>query len=116
MANVILVCGGREYWSDDVVNATLDSQWLLDPADALVHGGCYTGADRLADRWARPRGVPVRVYKADWDKHGKAAGPIRNQLMLDTESPRLIIAFPGGSGTADMCRRAERAGVEIWRV
>lgn len=59
--------------------------------------------------------VPVRVFKADWDKHGKAAGPIRNQQMLDEGKPDLVLAFAGGKGTDDMCRRARAAGVEVRR-
>ena len=50
---------------------------------------------------------------ADWTKHGKAAGPIRNQKMLD-ECPDLVVAFPGGKGTADMVRRAMKAGIDCW--
>lgn len=54
---------------------------------------------------------------ADWKKHKKAAGPIRNQLMLDSEIEHieecLLVAFPGGKGTADMVRRAMRFGIEV---
>jgi hypothetical protein len=57
--------------------------------------------------------VPIDVYVAQWKKHGRAAGPIRNQRMLDKGKPDLVVAFPGGRGTADMIRRAERAGVPV---
>jgi hypothetical protein len=55
------------------------------------------------------------VYKAEWDKHGRAAGPIRNQQMLDDGKPDLVLAFAGGRGTDDMCRRAREAGIEVRR-
>lgn len=45
--------------------------------------------------------------------NGKAAGPIRNQRMLDEGKPDLVVAFPGGRGTADMVRRAKAAGVPV---
>jgi hypothetical protein len=60
--------------------------------------------------------VPIDVYVAQWKKHGRAAGPIRNQRMLDEGKPDLVVAFPGGRGTADMIRRAERAGVPVQQV
>lgn len=48
-----------------------------------------------------------------WKDHGKAAGPIRNQLMLDDFKPDLVVAFPGGKGTADMVKKAQDAGVTV---
>jgi hypothetical protein len=57
--------------------------------------------------------IPCSVYMADWDGLGRKAGPIRNQRMLDEGKPDLVIAFPGGRGTADMVRRAREAGVEV---
>jgi hypothetical protein len=53
---------------------------------------------------------------ADWNTHGRAAGPIRNQRMLDEVKPELVVAFPGGRGTADMVRRAREAGVNVYLV
>jgi acyl-CoA synthetase (NDP forming) len=58
----------------------------------------------------------VTSFPANWKKHGKSAGPIRNQLMLDVGKPDLVIAFPGGSGTADMIRRARKAGVPVKEI
>jgi hypothetical protein len=50
--------------------------------------------------------------KPDWKRHGPAAGPMRNQRMLDW-GPDLVVAFAGGKGTADMVRRARAAGVDV---
>ena len=74
----------------------------------------HAGADRLAARiWAALK-RPAEAHPADWKKHGKAAGPIRNQEMLEAEGGiDLVIAFPGGTGTADMVRRAEKAKIEV---
>jgi len=58
----------------------------------------------------------VVPYKADWHLHGKAAGPKRNQRMLDHGRPKRVIAFPGGKGTADMVDRARVAGVDVIEV
>jgi hypothetical protein len=81
----------------------------------LIHGGAR-GADSLAAEWAMANGIPVLEYPVtpeDWRTIGKAAGPMRNQRMLDEGKPDLVVAFPGGSGTADMVRRAQRAGVKV---
>lgn len=53
---------------------------------------------------------------ADWKTHGKRAGSIRNQKMIDDYHPQLVVAFPGGAGTADMVRRARAAGIEVREI
>lgn len=107
----VLVCGGRDYENFDVVRATLDS---LKPS-LIIEGGA-AGADYCAAHWATKTGVPIRTFPADWKSHGRAAGPIRNQQMLDEGKPDLVVAFPGGRGTADMIRRARAAGVPVQEI
>lgn len=106
----VLVCGGRDYADRRCVYAVLDD--LAGHAEEIICGGA-NGADALARDWAAYRSIPCHVYNADWETHGRKAGPLRNQKMLDEGKPDLVIAFPGGRGTADMLRRAERAGVAI---
>lgn len=105
----VLVCGGRDFADRDGVFRTLDTiNAAANQITLLVHGGA-PGADTLAGEWAKDRGIPCRVYPADWKSHGKAAGPKRNQQMLDEAQPQMVLAFPGGRGTADMVRRARTA-------
>lgn len=108
----ILVCGGRRYADVRRVYQVLDSVHTRRGVAAVIHG-CATGADSLAGQWARMRGVPEVRYPADWERHGKAAGPIRNQSMLDEARPDLVVAFPGGAGTADLMTRARQGGVRV---
>lgn len=86
------------------------------PIDVLVHGG-GKGVDRLARQIAEEMGIPTEEYPADWDKHGRAAGPLRNQAMVDATAV-LWLAFPicGGrnAGTWDCVRRAADAGIHVW--
>lgn len=82
------------------------------PISALIQGGAR-GADRSAAECARGLGIKVVTVPADWRTHGKAAGPIRNQRMIDDFKPDLVLAFPGGRGTADMVSRARAAGIEV---
>lgn len=109
----LLVCGGRDYGDVGKVYDTLDEVHAgsAGPISLVIEGGA-TGADALARKWAKDRRVPVRTYKAHWTKHGNAAGPIRNQLMIDDGKPNAVIAFPGGHGTADMVLRAKAAGLK----
>ena len=107
---IVLVCGGRNFDDAAALSAALNS---LD-ISLLIEGGAR-GADRLAREWAGANMVPVRTFAADWRLHGGAAGPIRNAAMLRGGKPDLIVAFPGGRGTADMCAKAELAGVRVIR-
>jgi hypothetical protein len=111
----VLVCGGRDFNDASLVYSTLSElQRERGPISVLIHGAA-TGADTLAAAWGNDylgRSC-VHHYPAEWLKHGKAAGPIRNQQMLDEGKPDIVIAFPGGRGTADMVRRAMAAGIEV---
>ena len=108
----VLVCGGRDFEDVRLAMHTLDSWHAAQPISCIIEGGAE-GADRLARRWAYAAGIGVDTYKADWDLHGRAAGPIRNQRMIDEGKPDLVIAFPGGRGTADMVRRARVAAIDL---
>lgn len=111
----ILVCGGRDYADQARVDQILDRVLAERGISVIIHGGAR-GADSLAGRWAASRGIEVAVYPADWNTHGKRAGPLRNQLMLDDGRPDAVIAFAGGRGTADMIRRARAAGLPVWEI
>lgn len=113
----LLVTGGRNYDDWDALRAALDEVHAATPVDLVVHGD-YDGADQLARRWAeRRRHAMGRVWHApcpaDWDQFDKAAGPIRNSHMLDVHRPDLVVAFPGGRGTANMVEAALRWGVRV---
>lgn len=110
---IVLVCGGRNYNDVGSVFTSLDS---LDPPPSLIIHGGAKGADACAGEWAHKRRVESKVYHANWTKHGRAAGPIRNQRMLDAGKPDLVVAFPGGAGTADMVRRAQATGIPVMAV
>ncbi len=108
----ILVCGGRDFVMTDHYAAAFHDVVGRAGATTLIHGGA-SGADLEAGKLAHGRGLQVIVYKAQWGRDGKAAGPIRNQRMIDEGKPDLVVAFPGGRGTADMVRRAETAGIRV---
>ncbi|MGO4672966.1 SLOG family protein [Bosea sp. 2YAB26] len=130
-----IICGGRSY-------GIMPRDFHMDAADRLralarhERGRLYvimrsaierlnatrfvmgdaTGADCLAAGWCRENGIEFKVYAADWQQHGNAAGPIRNAAMLEAENPHFVIAFPGSKGTRNMCGLAEKAGVTVHRI
>lgn len=108
----VLVCGGRDLQDELLVWNTLDAIHQRTPIALIIEGGAR-GADRFAYGWAIGAGLGVLTLEADWKKHGKAAGPIRNQQMLAIGRPDLVVAFKGGRGTADMVRRARATGVQV---
>lgn len=111
----ILVCGGRDYNDKATMYSILDEYGDLGDDITIIEGGA-NGADTLAEHVAVTNWWKSETYPADWKTYGRAAGPIRNQRMLDEGKPDIVIAFPGGRGTEDMVRRAEKAGVSVRRV
>lgn len=125
----VLVCGGRDFTRYSFLASTLhdlfwEREWYISdglygaegnwlPNVRIIAGGAK-GADTLAIDYAVTNFCPFKEFPADWDKHGRAAGPIRNQQMLDEGKPCLVVAFPTekSRGTWDMIRRAKKAGVE----
>jgi len=124
MNHYVLLCGGRdfgEFTGDEerVVEAVRFLAVFYGDKLRVMHGAAR-GADRLGGKAAISFGVPVKEFPADWDTHGKKAGSIRNQRMLDyllmcqrKGHSVQVVAFPGGTGTADMIRRAEAAGITV---
>lgn len=111
--HVVLVTGGRDFSDANSAFLALDA---LDPQPNLVvHGGC-AGADSLADAWCRNRGIPMAIYPALWSAMGKAAGPLRNQYMLEFSRAHTVVAFPGGAGTASMVKLAKQRKVPVLDV
>lgn len=85
----------------------------------VVHGACPTGADAIADKLVRYYAQSrlnmnwiLEVYPADWETHGKAAGPIRNHEMVERGADVCLAFIKNESRGASMTARfAEEAGI-----
>jgi hypothetical protein len=112
MSRRILVCGGRNCYDWLTVDKAIWEH--LRQGDIIVHGAA-SGIDSIAMQLAmyNPDFFDHDPFPADWDTHGKAAGGIRNQAMLDSGIQGALI-FAGGTGTADMTRRIKAAGIKFY--
>lgn len=114
----VLVCGSRNYTDFRTICRELDKLHATNPIALVIEGGAK-GADTIARNWGGFHRVPVKTFPADWEKHGRAAGPIRNKQMLDEGKPDLVVAFPkdgklnATKGTANMVKQARERGIEV---
>jgi hypothetical protein len=110
---LVLVTGGRDYTDIGTVfdcMTKLNSQF----ARLIVIHGDAVGADTLAYTVCEEVGIEQVRIPAAWNKYKKAAGPIRNKLMLDLfPTLDLIIAFPGGTGTENMKQQSIKRGIPV---
>lgn len=110
-----LVCGGRDWTDSQAVYRELDRLHREYAFDIVIEGDAR-GVDRMAGYWARRKklgNIRFPVSKEDWLRLGKGAGPLRNRKMLAEGKPDIVIAFPGGIGTANMVSQAHAAGVPV---
>lgn len=122
---IVAFTGGRDYANKALVEFVVDMLACCTTAEDFVEirvGDCPTGLDAIV-KGLRTTCV---VYRAAWGVHGKAAGPIRNAAMLEGSGnlrsvaldcrADLLIAFPGGAGTADCVRQARELGIPVLEV
>lgn len=89
------------------------------PSLLICHGHCPSGVDRSFDNAAHAAGVQVERHPADWNRHGKGAGPKRNQAMVDLGATACLAFSPDlsrSAGTSDAIRRALKAGIPTWWI
>jgi YspA, cpYpsA-related SLOG family len=106
----VLVCGGKDYTDRVRIYDALNRLHAEHHFSMLIIGDT-PGAETMAEEWARDRGIPTQIYKADRERWGSDASAIRDELMLK-EKP-LVIAFPGGEGTARTVRLAYAGAVRV---
>ena len=125
MSRYVILCGGRDhppFTRSEVL--WLERLYATNPFAELIVGS-HQGADLFGHEWAQSRGITTMTFWANWQRDGRAAGPVRNTRMLlhimgesfrvshNVLTLALVVAFPGGKGTADMCHQASFAGVEV---
>ena len=107
----LIIAGGRGYYVSEADHMKLDEILVAENVTEVVSGGA-SGADYGGELWAAKRGIPVKKFPANWNKHGKAAGFMRNTEMAAYADA--VVLFPGGRGTEHMGQEASRAGLKIF--
>lgn len=111
----VIIAGGRQFSDYELLKAKCDLflQQKRVTHSIIIVSGTARGADSLGERYAHERGYAVEKYQADWEQHGKAAGPIRNVEMA--ENADALIAFWDGQsvGTRNMIEVARRRNIPV---
>lgn len=109
-----IIAGGREITDyEEVCRAILFSNFDI----TEVVSGKARGVDTLGEQFAKEFNIPIKEFPADWNKHGKAAGPIRNCEMADYvgDEGALIAIWDGQSrGTKHMIDYATKKGLKVY--
>lgn len=113
----VIVCGSRDYSPE--LSQHMPRIMREYVPELIIQGGTR-GADAAAAWYAKEWGIPCEEVTADWEAHGRKAGPIRNREMLRRLMAHgtdvAVIAFPGGVGTASMINMAKKARVRVISV
>ncbi len=117
----VIIAGSRQFNDYHKMLTELDNLGIhfintIDPIEIV--SGHASGADALGERFAKEYNYPLKTFPAEWNKYGKAAGPIRNEQMAKyaAEADRgILIAFPIGEsrGTNNMIKLAKQYGLEV---
>ena len=115
MIKKVVVAGCRDFNNYDIAKRYIDyciSDIRKKYEIVFVSGGCK-GADMLGERYARENGMTIERYPAEWDKYGRAAGPMRNKIMAQVCD--YVICFWDGKsrGTQTMIEYAKQVGKPV---
>jgi hypothetical protein len=115
--NALIIAGGRDFKNFSLLVERVDVfrrvHSLLDPEDLQIVSGGADGADRLGELYAKNNNLKVVKFPADWEKHGKSAGPIRNAAMATYASHAILFWNGGSPGTKNMIYNAKLQKLKI---
>lgn len=107
----VIIAGSRDiadHWS--IIEAVGATDWII----AEVVSGTARGVDQLGEQWAAKQNIPVKHFPADWDKHGKGAGYIRNAQMADYADALIAIWDGKSKGTLNMINEMAKRNRPIY--
>lgn len=109
----VIIAGSRDIRYLSIIEIAVEASGWRDEMTRVVSGNAR-GVDRLGEWWAQVMGIPVTRYPVDWKKHGKAAGPIRNEEMAQNADALIAIWDGKSRGTKDMIQRANKHGLKVF--
>lgn len=110
----IIIAGSRTFNNYALFASKLD-HLVKKLRNIYIVTGDAKGPDKMATRWAFERGWSYSIFRAEWDKHGKAASLIRNQEMIEKGRAKALIAFWDGKskGTKSIIDLAKKAKLKV---
>jgi hypothetical protein len=107
----VIIAGTRSISSPEEVSLAIRQSGF--PVTEIVSGGCG-GVDRVGEAWATTNRIPTKVFYAEWQIYGRAAGPIRNAKMAEY-ADALVAVWDGESrGTRSMIDLAGKSGIPVY--
>jgi hypothetical protein len=118
MRHRLIIAGGREFEDYDLLEREVRSFLMLDLKissrnNLEIVSGRARGADALGEKFAHKYRVPIKAFPADWNKHGTAAGPIRNGEMAAYATACIVFHNGTSRGSADMIQQAKKRGLIV---
>lgn len=108
----VIIAGSRDITDyDTVVESMGDCSF---DATEIV-SGCAKGVDTIGERIADNLDIPLKKFPANWDKHGKAAGPIRNRQMAEYADAAIVI-HNGSKGSLNMIQQMKKLNKPVYEV
>lgn len=107
----VIIAGGRDIHDYQLVLDAIDECQF--PIATVVSGGAK-GVDALGEKYAVEHNVKLNIYEADWETHGRAAGPIRNRKMAENADALIAIWDGKSRGTKNMIETAEKKGLLVY--
>lgn len=109
-----IIAGSRKIEDETQVIKILDGYFRAGMPITEVVCGMAKGVDMIGWWWAKVLGIPVKEFPADWDKYGRAAGPIRNKQMGDYADNAIVIYRPSVSkGSKNMIKVMKKLNKQV---
>jgi hypothetical protein len=105
-----IVAGSRTVTDEHIIQVAIEASGF---EVTEVVSGAARGVDRLGEAWARLHGIAITRFPADWARHGRAAGPIRNGQMADYAEALVAILDGESRGTKNMIDQARQRGLKV---
>jgi hypothetical protein len=108
----VAIIGSRSLTNYELFKVKCDTILSSSKSITIISGGAK-GTDRLAERYAAEKNIPILIYKADWDLHGRSAGMKRNTLMLNDCTHVIAFWDRNSPGTLHMINQSRICGKKL---
>lgn len=110
-----IIAGTRTFQNYDSLKTRIDAYREKNEITEIISGGAK-GVDSLAERYAVEHSIPFKLFPADWDKNGKAAGPMRNREMAEYSEVLLAVWDGSSKGTKNMISEMHRVKKQVYVI